>query len=77
MFMVLAKLEYYDTNSILVGYCDADWAGCSDVRKSTSGRYFFFENNLISWFSKKKNCVSLSTTEAEYITIGSGCIQLG
>ena len=29
-------LYSYDTNSILVGYCDTDWVGCSDDRKSTS-----------------------------------------
>ena len=33
-------------------------------------------NNLISWFCKKQNCVSLSTTEAEHIAAGSSCSQL-
>ncbi|TYK21443.1 gag-pol polyprotein [Cucumis melo var. makuwa] len=39
----------------------------ADDRKSTSGGCFFLRNNLVSWFSKKQNCVSLSTVEAEYI----------
>ena len=30
----------------------------------------------MSWHSKKQNCVSLSTTEAEYISAGSCCTQL-
>ncbi|KAL0558731.1 hypothetical protein IC582_003313 [Cucumis melo] len=66
----------YDTTPTIVGYCDADWAGSADDLKSTSGGCFFLENNLISWLSKKQNCVSLSTAEAEYIAAGSGCTQL-
>ncbi|MCH82370.1 gag-pol polyprotein, partial [Trifolium medium] len=62
--------------STLVGYCDADWAGSVDDRNSTSGECFFLGNNLISWFSKKQNYVSLSTAEAEYIAAGSSCSQL-
>ena len=59
-----------------MGYCDADWAGSTVDRKSTSGGCFYLGNNLISWFSKKQNCVSLSTAEAEYIAAGSSCTQL-
>jgi len=69
-------LYSYNENSKLMGYCDADWAGSADDRKSTSRGCFFIGNNLISWFSKKQNCVSLSTAEAEYIATGSSCSQL-
>ena len=45
-------------------------------RKSTSGACHFIGNNLISWFSRKQNSVILSTTEAEYIAVGSCCAQV-
>jgi len=69
-------LYSHSENSMLVGYCDVDWAGSADDRKSTSAGCLFLGNNLISWFSKKQNCVSLSTVEAEYIAAGSSCSQL-
>jgi hypothetical protein len=50
--------------------------GSANDRKSTFGGCFFLENNLISWFRKKQNCVALSTAEAEYIAAGSSCSQL-
>ncbi|XP_065623620.1 uncharacterized mitochondrial protein AtMg00810-like [Quercus suber] len=65
-----------DSNECLAGYSDADWAGCINDRKSTSGGCFYLGNNLVSWMSKKQNSVSLSTTEAEYIAAGSCCAQL-
>jgi hypothetical protein len=69
-------LYAHDENSKLIGYCDTDWAGSADDRKSMSGGCFFLGNNLISWFSKKQNSVALSTAEAEYIAAGSSCSQL-
>jgi hypothetical protein len=49
----------------LIGYSDADWAGCKINRKSTSGTCQFLGRSLVSWASKKQNSVALSTAEAE------------
>ena len=65
-----------DTNISLAGFSDADWAGNVDDRKSTSGGCFYLGNNMVSWYSKKQNSISLSTAEAEYIAAGSCCTQL-
>ena len=60
---------YYKKNGKfkLRSYTDADWVGNIDDRKSTSGREFFLGKRLVSWTSKKQNCISQSTTEAEYV----------
>ena len=62
--------------SSLAGYTDSDWAGCKDDRKSTSGACHFLGRSLVSCSSKKQNCVSLSTTEAEYVAAAGACTQL-
>ena len=64
-----------NTNDVLAGYSDADWAGNANDRKSTSGGYFYVNNNLVSWMSKKQNSISLSIVEAKYIVVGSCCTQ--
>ncbi|KAK4379273.1 hypothetical protein RND71_001135 [Anisodus tanguticus] len=65
-----------DTNPNLIGFSDPDWAGDVDDRKSTSGGCFYLDNNLVSWYSRKQNCVLLSTVESEYVAVGSCCSQL-
>ncbi|XP_040371837.1 secreted RxLR effector protein 161-like [Rosa chinensis] len=65
----------FDTNVEIAGYSDADWGGNLKDRKSTSGGCFFVGNNMVAWHSKKQNCISLSTTEAEYVAAGSCCTQ--
>jgi hypothetical protein len=60
----------------LIGYSNADWAGCKIDRKSTSRTCQFLGRSLVSWASKKQNSVALSTAEAKYIAAGHCCAQL-
>jgi hypothetical protein len=60
--------ELPDPNNIkLSGFCDADWGGNLDDRKSTTGYAFNVGSGSISWNSKKQPTVALSSTEAEYM----------
>jgi hypothetical protein len=57
----------------LISYTDADWASFIDDRRSTSGASFYLGDCLVSWLSKKKTSISLSTAEAEYIAAEACC----
>lgn len=53
----------------LIGYVDADWAQNRVDRKSNSGYVFKYNGGCVSWCCRKQQCVSLSSTEAEYIAL--------
>ena len=68
-------LFYYSSskNLRLEGFCDSDFGGDIDDRKSTTGFVLFMGDNAISWCSKKQSIVTLSTCESEYVAATS-CI---
>jgi len=51
----------------LQGWVDADYAGCPDTRRSTTGHVFQLWGSTIAWTSKRQATVAQSTLEAEYI----------
>nr|GEV49536.1 retrovirus-related Pol polyprotein from transposon TNT 1-94 [Tanacetum cinerariifolium] len=58
-----------DTSFELTAFSDSDHAGCLDSRKSTSGGIQFLGGDkLVSWSSKKQDCTSISSAEAENLT---------
>nr|GEU52104.1 reverse transcriptase domain-containing protein [Tanacetum cinerariifolium] len=51
-------------------------AGCHLDRKSTSDSVQFLGDKLVCWSCKKQNCVSISTSESEYVAVSSSCAQV-
>nr|GEW67684.1 retrovirus-related Pol polyprotein from transposon TNT 1-94 [Tanacetum cinerariifolium] len=55
---------------------NVDYARCKDSFKSTSGGAQFLGEKLVSWSSKKQDCMALSTAEAEYVSLSAYCAQV-
>nr|GEU29356.1 retrovirus-related Pol polyprotein from transposon TNT 1-94 [Tanacetum cinerariifolium] len=65
-----------DSGFELTGFSDADYAGCKDTFKSTSGGAQFLGEKLVSWSLKKQDCTALSTMEAEYVSLSACCAEV-
>lgn len=57
-------------------YSDADYAGDTDTRRSTSGVVVKFGSGTISWSSQRQHAVALSTTEAEYMAASQAAKEI-
>jgi hypothetical protein len=53
----------------LLGYSDADWANDEASSRSVGGYVFTLAGGAISWSSTRQHCVTLSSTEAEYVAL--------
>ena len=60
-------ITFRQSNTAVAGYSDADYAGDTDTRRSTTGFVFILNGGAITWSSKLRPTVAVSTTEAEYM----------
>ena len=60
-------ITFAGSDTTVIGYGDADFAGDLDTRRSTTGYVFTMNGGAISWQSKRQPTVAASTTEAEYM----------
>ncbi|GJT94161.1 retrovirus-related pol polyprotein from transposon TNT 1-94 [Tanacetum coccineum] len=61
-----------DSGFELTGFSDADYAGCKDTFKSTFSGSQFLGENMVSWSSKKQDCI----VKAEYVSLSPCCTQV-
>ena len=52
-----------------VAYVDASWANCKMTGRLSTGYLVQWNDNLVSWRSKKRTSTSLSLTEAKYVVM--------
>nr|GFB59935.1 hypothetical protein [Tanacetum cinerariifolium] len=56
----------------LTSFSDSDHVGCLDSHKSKSGgMQFLGGDKLVSWSSKKQDSTSMSSAEAEYVSLSA------
>lgn len=53
----------------MYGYSNSDWSDDKDDRKNTINYLFILGLTPISWSSKKKGIVALSSCEVEYVAV--------
>jgi hypothetical protein len=63
------KLTFEKKSIEIAGYSDASYAEDKSDRKSTGGYVFMMNGGAVSWKSSKQKIVTMSSCEAEYVTL--------
>ncbi|KAJ4719824.1 Retrovirus-related Pol polyprotein from transposon TNT 1-94 [Melia azedarach] len=58
-----------DTQCLVTGFSDSDYAGDVDSKRSMTGYVFTLGSSVVSWKATLQPTVTLSTTEAEYMAL--------
>ena len=70
------KVNNLSTKWDMEAYCDSDYAGDKESRKSVTGYGVYLQGCLIAWKSRGQKTVSLSSSEAEYLAIADVCTEI-
>jgi hypothetical protein len=60
---------------VVLGYADADWGGCLDTRRLTTGYLFKTFGGPVAWKSRRQPTTALSTAEAKYMASSDAARQ--
>ncbi len=63
-------LTFGGSSETLVGYCNANYAGDLDSKRSTTGYVFLMFGGAMSWSSQLQPTVAVSMVEVEYLSAG-------
>jgi hypothetical protein len=58
------------------GWCDSDWAGDIDTRRSKTAYVICVAGGPVVWQTKSQKTVALSSTEAEYIAMSEAVKEM-
>jgi hypothetical protein len=65
-----------NTGYTLTCYVDADWAGCAETRRSTTGYILYLCGAPLAFHSKRQKIVTLSSTEAEVYALSAATSEI-
>ena len=60
----------------MVDYCDSDYAGDKNTRRSVSGMILYVMGVTVLWRSKAQQSVTLSSAEAEYVSLSESAKEI-
>jgi hypothetical protein len=61
---------------VVEGWCDSDWAGDVDTRRSKTAYVICVAGGPVVWQTKSQKTVALSSTEAEYIAMSEAVKEM-
>ena len=75
-FWLYVPARDYSIGISLEVFADADYASRATDRRSVSGGAIMCAGACVCWFSRTQKCVTLSTSEAEYVALGDAVKEL-